>query len=113
MKLQPSILVTLLAVSTIMSTSALASDVIKPLTFKNTISKIDVKKTAYAFGYQIGEGLKAQKVILDPSLVAEGMKDALHQKTPKYSKKEMKQEIEVLQQKMVMNSVKKKQDQTH
>ena len=51
------------------------------------------KDYSYTLGYQIGRGLKRDRVDVDPSLVQQGLQDVLNDATPKLSPSEMQAAI--------------------
>jgi FKBP-type peptidyl-prolyl cis-trans isomerase FklB len=62
--------------------------------------KTQKEKVSYAIGMEMGKGVKAQGLDLDPSVLAAGLRDAMSGAKPQMSEEELKQVISSLQQEM-------------
>jgi FKBP-type peptidyl-prolyl cis-trans isomerase FklB len=60
--------------------------------------KTQKEKTSYAIGMEMGKGVKSQGIDVDPSIVLQGLKDALSDTKPQMSEEELRQVITALQQ---------------
>jgi len=60
--------------------------------------KTQKEKTSYAIGMEMGKGVKSQGIDVDPSIVLQGLKDALSDAKPQMSEEELRQVITALQQ---------------
>lgn len=73
----------------------------------NTVLKTEGDKLSYTIGADIGENLKSQNLNVNPSLVAQGITDALSGKPMLMSKEQMQETIASLQKKLVEEQKKK------
>ena len=62
--------------------------------------KTQKEKVSYAIGMEMGKGVKAQGLDLDPSVLAAGLRDALSGAKPQMSEEDLKQVLSSLQQEM-------------
>jgi FKBP-type peptidyl-prolyl cis-trans isomerase len=62
--------------------------------------KTQKEKVSYAIGMEMGKGVKAQGLDVDPSILVQGMKDAMSGAKPQMSEEELRQVITALQQEM-------------
>jgi FKBP-type peptidyl-prolyl cis-trans isomerase FklB len=62
--------------------------------------KTQKEKLSYAIGMEMGKGVKAQGIDVDPAILTQGLKDALTDAKPQMSEAELKQVITALQQEM-------------
>jgi FKBP-type peptidyl-prolyl cis-trans isomerase len=62
--------------------------------------KTQKEKLSYAIGMEMGKGVKAQGMDVDPSILVQGLKDALSGGKSQMSEEELKQVITALQQEM-------------
>jgi FKBP-type peptidyl-prolyl cis-trans isomerase len=62
--------------------------------------KTQKEKVSYAIGMEMGKGVKAQGIDVDPSIVLQGLKDALSNAKSQMSEDELRQVITGLQQEM-------------
>ena len=62
--------------------------------------KTQKEKVSYAIGMEMGKGVKAQGIDVDPSVLMQGLKDALSDAKSQMSEEELKQVITALQQEM-------------
>jgi hypothetical protein len=62
--------------------------------------KTQKEKVSYAIGMEMGKGVKAQGMDVDPGILAQGLKDAMSGAKPQMSEEELKQVITALQQEM-------------
>src|ERR1700674_111854 len=62
--------------------------------------KTQKEKVSYAIGMEMGKGVKAQGIDVDPSILVQGLKDALTDAKSQMSEEELKQVITTLQQEM-------------
>src|SRR6202795_2433494 len=60
--------------------------------------KTQKEKVSYAIGMEMGKGVKSQGIEVDPSIVQQGLKDALSDAKPQMSEEELRQVITALQQ---------------
>jgi FKBP-type peptidyl-prolyl cis-trans isomerase len=60
--------------------------------------KTQKEKVSYAIGMEMGKGVKSQGIEVDPSIVQQGLKDALSDAKPQMSEEELRQVISALQQ---------------
>jgi len=60
--------------------------------------KTQKEKVSYAIGMEMGKGVKAQGIDVDPGILAQGLKDAISGAKPQMSEEELKQVITGLQQ---------------
>jgi len=60
--------------------------------------KTQKEKLSYAIGMEMGKGVKAQGIDVDPGILQQGLKDALSDAKPQMSEEELKQVIASLQQ---------------
>src|SRR5271169_6255776 len=60
--------------------------------------KTQKEKASYAIGMEMGKGVKSQGIDVDPSIVLQGLKDALSDAKPQMSEEELRQVITALQQ---------------
>jgi FKBP-type peptidyl-prolyl cis-trans isomerase FklB len=60
--------------------------------------KTQKEKLSYAIGMEMGKGVKAQGIDVDPTLLVQGLNDAISGGKPKMSEDELKQVITALQQ---------------
>jgi FKBP-type peptidyl-prolyl cis-trans isomerase FklB len=58
------------------------------------------EKVSYAIGMEMGKGVKAQGIDVDPAILAQGLRDAMSGAKPQMSEEELKQVITALQQEM-------------
>src|SRR5580704_2095140 len=65
-----------------------------------TAFKTQKEKISYAIGTEMGKGVKAQGIDVDPAILAQGLKDAMSGAKPQMSEEEIKQVITALQQEM-------------
>jgi FKBP-type peptidyl-prolyl cis-trans isomerase len=65
-----------------------------------TAFKTQKEKLSYAIGMEMGKGVKAQGIEVDPSILVQGLRDALSDVKPQMSEEELKQVITALQQEM-------------
>src|SRR5579872_1467705 len=59
--------------------------------------KTQKEKVSYAIGMQMGKGVKAQGIDVDPAILAQGLRDAMSGAKPQMSEDELKQVITGLQ----------------
>ena len=64
------------------------------------IFKTQKEKVSYAIGMEMGKGVKAQGIDVDPTILAQGLKDAMSGAKPQMSEEELKQVISGLQTEM-------------
>src|SRR5258708_2170879 len=62
--------------------------------------KTQKEKVSYAIGMEMGKGVKAQGIDVDPGILAQGLKDGMSGAKPQMSEEELKQVITGLQQEM-------------
>jgi FKBP-type peptidyl-prolyl cis-trans isomerase FklB len=62
--------------------------------------KTQKDKVSYAIGMEMGKGVKAQGIDVDPGILAQGLKDGMSGAKPQMSEDELKQVITGLQQEM-------------
>jgi FKBP-type peptidyl-prolyl cis-trans isomerase len=62
--------------------------------------KTEKEKRSYAIGMEMGKGVQAQGIDVDPNILLQGLKDALSNGKPLMSEEELRQEITALQQEM-------------
>jgi FKBP-type peptidyl-prolyl cis-trans isomerase FklB len=62
--------------------------------------KTEKEKVSYAIGMEMGKGVKAQGIDVDPSVMAQGMRDAMSGAKPQMTDEELKQVITGLQAEM-------------
>src|ERR1700722_251841 len=62
--------------------------------------KTQKEKISYAIGTEMGKGVKAQGIDVDPAILAQGLKDSISGAKPQMSEEEIKQVITALQQEM-------------
>lgn len=62
--------------------------------------KTQKEKVSYAIGMEMGKGVKSQGIDVDPSILAQGLRDAMSGAKPQMSEDELKQVITGLQQEM-------------
>jgi len=62
--------------------------------------KTQKEKVSYAIGMEMGKGVKAQGLDLDPSVLAAGLRDAMSGAKPQMSEEDLKQVLSSLQQEM-------------
>ena len=62
--------------------------------------KTQKEKVSYAIGMEMGKGVRAQGIDIDPSILVQGLKDALSDAKSQMSEDELKQVITALQQEM-------------
>jgi FKBP-type peptidyl-prolyl cis-trans isomerase FklB len=62
--------------------------------------KTQKEKVSYAIGMEMGKGVKAQGLDLDPSVLAAGLRDAMLGAKPQMSEEDLKQVLSSLQQEM-------------
>jgi FKBP-type peptidyl-prolyl cis-trans isomerase FklB len=62
------------------------------------VFKTQKEKISYAIGMEMGKGVKSQGIDVDPSIVQQGLKDALSDAKPQMSEEELRQVITSLQQ---------------
>jgi FKBP-type peptidyl-prolyl cis-trans isomerase FklB len=62
--------------------------------------KTQKEKVSYAIGMEMGKGVKSQGIDVDPSILAQGLRDAMSGAKPQMSEEELKQVITGLQQEM-------------
>lgn len=62
--------------------------------------KTQKEKVSYAIGMEMGKGVKAQGLDVDPAILAQGLRDAISGAKPQMSEEELKQVITGLQQEM-------------
>jgi FKBP-type peptidyl-prolyl cis-trans isomerase FklB len=62
--------------------------------------KTQKEKVSYAIGMEMGKGVKSQGIDVDPSILAQGLRDAMSGAKPQMSEEELKQVISALQQEM-------------
>jgi FKBP-type peptidyl-prolyl cis-trans isomerase len=60
--------------------------------------KTEKEKRSYAIGMEMGKGVQAQGIDVDPNILLQGLKDALSNGKPLMSEEELRQEITALQQ---------------
>ena len=60
--------------------------------------KTEKEKVSYAIGMEMGKGVKAQGIDIDPAILTQGLKDALSDAKPQMSELELRQVITSLQQ---------------
>src|SRR6202051_2385102 len=60
--------------------------------------KTQKEKVSYAIGMEMGKGVKAQGLDVDPSILVQGMKDAMSGAKPQMIEEELRQVITALQQ---------------
>ena len=68
---------------------------------KPVSGKTDKEKASYAIGQQIGKGMKAQGVEIDPNALAQGISDVVENKKSLLSDQEMQQAVQKMQQAMM------------
>ncbi len=62
--------------------------------------KTQKEKVSYAIGMEMGKGVKAQGLDVDPNILVKGLNDALSDAKPQMSEEELRQVITALQQEM-------------
>ena len=62
--------------------------------------KTQKEKVSYAIGMEMGKGVKSQGIDVDPSILAQGLRDAMSGAKPQMTEDELKQVITGLQQEM-------------
>jgi len=62
--------------------------------------KTQKEKISYAIGMEMGKGVKAQGLDVDPNILVKGLNDALSDAKPQMSEEELRQVITALQQEM-------------
>jgi len=60
--------------------------------------KTQKEKVSYAIGMEMGKGVKSQGIDVDPSILLQGLKDALSDAKPQMGEEELRQVITALQQ---------------
>lgn len=64
------------------------------------VFKTQKEKVSYAIGMEMGKGVKAQGIEVDPAILAQGLRDAVSGAKPQMSEEELKQVITGLQAEM-------------
>lgn len=59
----------------------------------------NVKKVSYAIGRDLGQNFKMQKLPVDASMIAKGIKDSMDGKDEKYSQEEVQEAMKVIREK--------------
>jgi FKBP-type peptidyl-prolyl cis-trans isomerase FklB len=62
--------------------------------------KTQKEKLSYAIGMEMGKGVKAQGIEVDPGILSQGFKDALTDAKPQMSEEELRQVLTAFQQEM-------------
>lgn len=87
--------------------SALAGcDKLKSLTNSSVKLDNDKAKVSYAIGTQIGKGMKAQGLDVDPNIVAAGISDMLEAKNPRLTEEEMNAAMQKMREGMQAQQLK-------